>query len=258
VEDSLTILIVEDNLVCAKLVEGLLQKAGYQTLVVNNGKEALELLPTLCDIHLVITDYLMPEINGIELIQQLKMLPGLKDIPSIILSAHCDIPTAKLARGLHCNSILVKPVRKEQLLERVEQVLSVQPLVLRTKFDVCDRLQIGDEEYQELSDTFANQVNETIPMVVLEDSTSNEPISGALNQTLVALAESASLLGAEKFSSLYGRLLAEDALTQSQLSALLRALKELALEFLTRRCSKRINEPANSHTPSPPEELSAA
>jgi hypothetical protein len=49
------------------------------------------------------------------------------------------------------------------LLERVEQVLSVQPLVLRTKFDVCDRLQIGDEEYQELSDTFAIQVNETIP-----------------------------------------------------------------------------------------------
>lgn len=92
-------------------------------------------------------------------------------------------------------------------------------------------------------------------MVVLEDSTSNEPISGALNQTLVALAESASLLGADKFSSLYGKLLAEDALTQSQLSALSRALKELALEFLTRSRSKKVNEPAK---PSPPEEVSAA
>jgi hypothetical protein len=57
-------------------------------------------------------------------------------------------------------------------------------------------------------------------MAVLEESTSNEPISGALNQSLGALAESACLLGADKFSSLYAKLLAEDALTRSQLSAL--------------------------------------
>ncbi len=251
----MTIMIVEDNIVCAKLVEGLLQKAGYQTVVVNIGKEALEFLPTLYKVQLVITDYLMPEINGIELIQQLKMLPGLRDIPAIILSAHCDIPTAKIARGLHCNSILVKPVKKEQLLERVEQVLSVQPLVLRSKFDVSDSLQIGDEEYQELSDMFAIQVNETIPYAVLEESTSNEPISGALNQSLGALAESACLLGADKFSSLYAKLLAEDALTRSQLSALVRALQELSLEFSARRGSKKVNDPAKAP---PSEEASAA
>lgn len=102
---------------------------------------------------------------------------------------------------------------------------------------------------------FAIQVNETIPYAVLEESTSNEPISGALNQSLGALAESACLLGADKFSSLYAKLLAEDALTRSQLSALVRASQELSLEFSARRGSKKVNDPAKAP---PSEEASAA
>lgn len=70
------IMIVEDNLVSAKLVEGLLQKAGHQTVTAKNGKEALELLPTICNVQIILTDYLMPEMNGLEFIQHLKMLPG--------------------------------------------------------------------------------------------------------------------------------------------------------------------------------------
>lgn len=251
----MTIMIVEDNIVSAKLVEGLLEKAGYQTVTAKNGKEALELLPTLCNIQLIITDYLMPEMNGIELVQQLKMLPGLRDIPAIILSAHCDVPTAMVARDLHCNSLLVKPVKKGQLLERVEQVLRRQPLVLHSKFDVSDALQIGDDEYQGLIDMLAVQVDETIPIAVLEEFASNEPISETLNQLLHALAESASLLGADKFSRLYAKLAADKALTRSQISALLRALQELALELSARRSPKKANDPAKSP---PPEEASAA
>jgi CheY-like chemotaxis protein len=248
-------MIVEDNIVSAKLVEGLLQKAGYQTVVVNNGKEALELLPTLCNIQLIITDYLMPEMSGIELIQRLKTFPGLRDIPAILLSAHCDVPTAKIARDLHCNGFLVKPVKKAQLLERVEQVLSSQPPVLRSKFDVSDTLQIGDEEYQELIDMLAVQIGETIPVAVLEEAASNEPISEGLNQLLGALAESASLLGADKFSRLYAKFVADKALTRSQLSALLRTLQELELELSPRPCPKKVNDPAKA---SPSEEASAA
>ncbi|MBV6471290.1 MAG: Regulator of RpoS [Nitrospirae bacterium] len=251
----MAIMIVEDNVVSAKLVEGLLQRAGYQTVTAKHGKEALELLPTICNVQLIITDYLMPEMNGIELIQQLKTLPGLRDIPAIILSAHCDVPTVKVARGLHCNAILVKPVKKEQLLERVQEVLSTQPLVLHSKFDVSDALQIGEEEYQELIDILAAQVDETIPIAVLEESTSHEPMSETLNQLLSALAESASLLGADKFSHLYAKLVADKALTRSQLPALLRVLQELALELSARRSPKKVNDPAKAP---PPKEASAA
>ncbi|MBS0172042.1 MAG: response regulator [Nitrospira sp.] len=244
----MSIMIVEDNIVSAKLVVGLLQKAGYQTVLVNNGKEALELLPTLCNIQLIITDYLMPEMNGIELIKHLKMVPSFSDIPVIILSAHCDVPTAKIARSLHCNGFLVKPVKKEQLLERVEQVLSNQPHVLRSKFDVSDTLQIGDEEYQALIGMLAAQVDEGIPIAVLEEATSDEPISEAMNQSLSALAESATLLGADKFSRLYASLQADKVLTRAQLSVLLRALQELSLELRAHGFPQKLNDTAN-HTP---------
>jgi CheY-like chemotaxis protein len=124
------ILIVEDNVVSAKLVECLLQKAGYQTVVVKNGNEALALLPTINNLDLIITDFMMPEMDGLELIAKIKGLSTFRDIPIIILSARCDATTVRAARGLDCEGFLVKPVEKNQLLERVGQILRDQPLVL--------------------------------------------------------------------------------------------------------------------------------
>ena len=70
------ILIVEDNAVSAKLAECLLQKAGYKTVVAQNGKEALANLPTIRNLQLIITDFMMPEMDGLEFIAKTKALPA--------------------------------------------------------------------------------------------------------------------------------------------------------------------------------------
>lgn len=221
------ILIVEDNVVSAKLVECLLEKAGYQTVVVKNGKEALASLSTVKNVQLIITDFLMPEMNGLELIEKIRALPALRDIPTIILSAHCDITTVRAARGLDCEGFLVKPVEKSQLLERVEQVLRDQPLVLRGKTHIMDTLQIGSDEYDDLAGMLAAQVSAAIPPVVLEQSESPEPISPQLSQLLNELAESATLMGADKFTKLHSKLVEAKSLTRGQLPALWKALQDL-------------------------------
>lgn len=237
------IMIVEDNAVSAKLVECLLQKAGYQTVVVTNGKEALASLPTLKNVQLIITDFMMPEMDGLELIAKIKVLPAFRDIPTIILSAHCDVATVRAARGLDCESFLVKPVEKSQLLERVEHVLRDQPLVLRDKTHIMDTLQVWAEEYDDLIGMLAVQVNTAIPLVVLEQSESQEPMSPQLSQSLNELAESAALMGADKFATLHSRLVETKSMTRTQLPALLKALQDLEAALPARTVSSPNEEP---------------
>lgn len=237
------IMIVEDNVVSAKLAECQLQKAGYQTVTVKNGKEALETLPTVKNVHLIITDFMMPEMDGLELIAKLKELPAFRDIPIIILSAYCDVTTVKAARGLDCESFLVKPVEKNQLLERVEQVLRSQPLVLRDKTHIMETLQIGAEEYADLADMLMTQVSAAIPMVVLEQSESKESISPQLTRSLNELAESATLMGADKFSTLHSRLIETKSMTRAQLPAVVTALQDLEAVLQAQAAASKKEEP---------------
>lgn len=237
------IMIVEDNAVSAKLIEYLLQKAGYQTVVANNGKDALANLPTIKNVQLIITDFMMPDMDGLELIAKIKELPAFRDIPTIILSAHCDVTTVRAARGLDCEGFLVKPVEKNQLLERVGQILRNRPVILRDNTQIMENLHIGAEEYRDLSDMLAAQVSAAVPIVILEQSEAEEPISTQLGHRLDELAESATLLGADKFSVLHSRLVTTKSLTRAQLPAVLAALHELEAALPARAASSPNEEP---------------
>lgn len=221
------ILIVDDNAVSAKLAECLLQKAGYKTVVAQNGKEALANLPTLRNLQLIITDFMMPEMDGLEFIGKAKALPAYRDIPIIILSAHHEVSTVRTARSLGCDSFLVKPVDKHQLLERVQHVLRDQPVVLRDKSHIMNVLQIEDEEYYDVLSMLAVQVSAALPVVILEQAESAEPVSGQLSHLLAELAQSASLLGADKFSMVHSTLIEKAPLTRAQLPAIIAALHDL-------------------------------
>ena len=106
----------------------------------------------------------------------------------------------------------------------------------------------------ELSDMFAIQVNETIPTQFWKNPHLTSRSPGALNQSLGALAESASVCSAQT-SSLKPlcEILAEDALTRSQLSPLYPGIAGIIIEFSARRGFEN-----GQPKPCPPEEASAA
>ena len=62
----MAILIVEDNPVNAKLLQLMLENHGYQTVSARNGADALARLAAQGPIELIITDYMMPEMDGLE------------------------------------------------------------------------------------------------------------------------------------------------------------------------------------------------
>ena len=153
-------------------------------------------------------------------------------IPIIVASAHADLEIVKWVQGLQCDGFLVKPIDKKQLIMRVEHLLRSQPLVLLGKQKTMDRLDIGLAEYNELINTFAAQLGATMSIVVLEQGDSEEPISENLGRLLKELAESASMLGADKFVLLYSKCMGRGLPARSQCPAWLKALQKLETSLL--------------------------
>jgi CheY-like chemotaxis protein len=228
----MSILIIEDNPVNARLITLMLHAEGYQTVLAGNGKEGLAKVTETPDIQMIITDYMMPEMDGLEFIGKVRALQAFNHIPIIVVSAHADLATVKRAKGLHCDGFLVKPIDKRQLIKQVGQLLHNQPQVLLGKNKAMDRLDLGLAEYHELLNTFAAQLAATTPIVVLEQEDSDEPISENLGRLLKELAESGSTVGADKFVLLHSKCMGRGLPARSQCPALLRALQELELALL--------------------------
>ena len=91
----MSILIVEDNPVNARLLSLMLQEQGYQTVTAENGKDALKKISEIADVQLIITDYLMPEMDGLEFIVKVRALPTFNHAPILVSSAHGDLETVK-------------------------------------------------------------------------------------------------------------------------------------------------------------------
>ena len=97
---TMSILIVDDNPVTVRLFTHMLCEQGYQTVGVGSGKDALAMLSTTQNIQLIITDYMMPEMDGLELIEKVRALPACANIPILVASARADLETIKRVQGL--------------------------------------------------------------------------------------------------------------------------------------------------------------
>ena len=119
-----SILLVYDYEFIRTTLERMLQQLGYQNLCTAvDGVDALHLLRTR-PVDLVITDYHMPEMDGIGLFQSMQQDPVLAKIPVLLISG---VPTEKfatqaLATGIQ--STLNKPFRAEQLDQEIQSLLT--------------------------------------------------------------------------------------------------------------------------------------
>lgn len=189
----MTILIVEDNPVSAKMLELNLRKNGYRAVVANDAAGAIEQLGKLNDIQLVITDIIMPEMSGLELIKLMKDKSEWHDIPIIVSTCLADIDTVKSAVELGCKHYLVKPIKEDLLLQKVKAALMTEKPVMRYKDHIMAELGLDDEAYEEIRQTFSTLVDKHIDS--LENAVTDN--AGSLSETDVkALWEGASLIGA--------------------------------------------------------------
>ena len=119
-----SILLVDDYEFIRTILERMLQQLGYQNLrMAADGVDALHLLRTR-PVDLVITDYHMPEMDGIGLFQAMQQDPVLAKIPALLISG---VPTEKFvtqALAIRIQSTLNKPFRAEQLDQEIQSLLT--------------------------------------------------------------------------------------------------------------------------------------
>jgi CheY-like chemotaxis protein len=115
------ILIVDDDSVTLKMLEKILLSAGYWVAKATNGKEALYIADDFFP-DLIILDIMMPVMDGTEAMEKLKKNPRTKNIPVIFLSS---LITKKdeLRKFAKSKGYLAKPIEREKLLKKIEQVL---------------------------------------------------------------------------------------------------------------------------------------
>ena len=107
----MSILIVEDNPISAKVLDLNLSKAGYATILAVNGREALKCLELVPDIDLVITDLSMPEMDGFTLVSTMREHPEWSRVPVVAASAMGEVAAVQRMAEMGCKRFLVKPIR---------------------------------------------------------------------------------------------------------------------------------------------------
>lgn len=129
-KEPVNILIVEDSPTQAEQLRYIVERDGYHGTIARNGKDALELLlkdrPTL-----IISDVVMPEMDGYQLCQRVKTDETLKDIPFVLLTSLSD-PT-DIVKGLMCgaDNFITKPYDEAQLRSHIDYLLSNRHLYER-------------------------------------------------------------------------------------------------------------------------------
>ena len=115
---SAPVLIVEDDHDLRNAMAELLQGEGYQFILAENGLEALDVLGKLRP-SLVLTDLLMPVMNGVELIRRLRSDATWRDLPIVVMTAAND-----RILGVEVESLNVPIIRKPADLPSLMQVLA--------------------------------------------------------------------------------------------------------------------------------------
>ena len=119
------ILIVEDNESILFNLKLLLELNDYTVLSAKNGKEAIEVLQNSIKIpNLIVSDILMPELDGYELFKIISSNSNWNTIPFIFLSAKASPDEIRLGRLLGVDDYVTKPVDEELLLRLIENKIN--------------------------------------------------------------------------------------------------------------------------------------
>ncbi|HMW00083.1 MAG TPA: response regulator [Acidobacteriota bacterium] len=132
------ILVIEDSQTQAQKLIGFLEDQGFQCVHARTGVDGLQAMQD-SDPTLVVSDVLMPEMNGYDFCRAAKNDEALREIPIILLTSLSD--TSDILRGLECgaDNFITKPYSEDYLLTRIEYILTNRELRKR------NRMQMGVE-----------------------------------------------------------------------------------------------------------------
>ncbi len=194
------ILIAEDSQTQAEQLTHYLSARGYTVTVARDGTQALAAAlrrkPAM-----IITDVVMPEMDGYTLCKEIKSLPAFKDVPVVLLTSLSG--PQDIVKGLECSadSFIRKPYDDKYLLSRVEYILTNVELRKTERLQVGVQLHFGGQshfitaEKQQILDLListyegAVQINQELEVKQLELQQAKETLEARVSDRTVELAQ---------------------------------------------------------------------
>jgi two-component system chemotaxis response regulator CheY len=115
------VLVVDDSAIMRKVIEQILEMLGHEAVPATNGLDAFERLKEHEDARLILLDWNMPEMNGIEFLRAIKERPALADIPVIMLTTESERRKMIEAIEAGAKHYLTKPFQPETLATKILQ-----------------------------------------------------------------------------------------------------------------------------------------
>ena len=137
-----TIVVVDDDMMSLSLSKRVFDKAGLQGIYFSSGKEAVAFFDGRVIPDLILLDIHMPELNGFEVLKELKAAPLYRNIPAVFLTGDEDVKTE--TAGLHAGAadFIRKPFAAEVLLKRVRNIIELN----RLHHDMSNEIRIKTEK----------------------------------------------------------------------------------------------------------------
>ncbi|MFP4580310.1 MAG: sigma-54-dependent transcriptional regulator [Candidatus Sumerlaeia bacterium] len=188
-----TILLIEDDLAFSKRLKANLQNAGYEVHAAPDGEKAFELLASEW-FDLVVTDIRLPDINGLEIMEQIKKgQKGLdSDLPIMVLTSVRDVETAVDAMRKGAADYLTKESERKEILMRIERVLDQTEILSENRY-LRDQLErqtefqemIGESRaIREIKDEIRNLAGQDVSVLITgETGVGKELVARALHRT---------------------------------------------------------------------------
>jgi putative nucleotidyltransferase with HDIG domain len=147
------ILVVDDEEPIREVVCSMLQNASYVCEQAASGVEALKILRNDADFQLVLTDLMMPELDGVGLLEIVKR--QYRNLPVVMVTAVHDISVALSAIRNGAYDYLLKPFEREQLLAVVRRALETHHLRVENRLYQSNLEALVDQRTKELRETIA-------------------------------------------------------------------------------------------------------
>jgi CheY-like chemotaxis protein len=126
-----TILLVDDNQAILDLMALTLERKGFKVVKTTDSQEVMHMLD-LIQPHLIISDLMMPGLDGLALCEQIRMQPEHTALPILIVSAKNDPGAIEACLQAGATEYAVKPITPHNLISTVHRLLD-------TRLDLCKR-----------------------------------------------------------------------------------------------------------------------
>ena len=122
------LLVVDDDHDILRIVQFFLSKQKFKVHTANNGEEALAVLEVNPDIELILSDVMMPKLNGLELLKKVRSNEKYSEIPMILISAEGETSQKVIGLNMGADDFITKPFNFDELMARVRNHLRLRRL----------------------------------------------------------------------------------------------------------------------------------